>query len=206
MIGLRGRPLGPLFDTVDEKIAYVRQHNLKVQLKRILEQHQRFDELAQEYLDEDDLDHGVQYYVEGYRCHHTSSSIVRAVELAIEYIESVILVEGVYRKGSHDLARSLVSRVQPYAGQVDNASCRAVSPNSIRVEACRAYYIRVDRLVSCASSVQRRQFGSSEVLRLGQPRFTTTKADTCELSCYKERLLATGRFCRRSSGAPQDLG
>ncbi|KAF8595241.1 P-loop containing nucleoside triphosphate hydrolase protein [Ceratobasidium sp. AG-I] len=120
------RPLGPLFDTVDEKITYVRQRDFKVQLRHILAQHQRFDELAEEYLHEGDLDRGVQYYIEGYQCHHTTASVVHAVELALGYIESVLLIEGVYRKTSHDLARSLVNRVQPFASQADPESCQTI--------------------------------------------------------------------------------
>lgn len=129
-----------MFDTVDEKVAYVRERNLKVQLKRILEQHQRFDELAEEYLGEDDLDHCVQYYVEGYQCHQTPSSIVRAVDLALDYIEPVFLIEGAYRKSSQELAKSLVSRVQPYAGHVGPESCRAVSLQSIVLRYGGAHY------------------------------------------------------------------
>ena len=133
LVILCNRSLGPLFDTVDDKITYVRQQGFKAQLRDILEQHQRFDELAEEYLHEDDLDRGVRYYVEGYQCHHTTSSIVHAVELALGYVESVLLIEGVYRKSSYDLARSLITRVQPFAGQADSESCRAVSLTSTKL-------------------------------------------------------------------------
>ncbi|KAG8735089.1 hypothetical protein FRC10_011007 [Ceratobasidium sp. 414] len=120
------RQLGPLFDSVDDKITYARDRGYKVQLKRILDEHKRYDELASEYLDEDDLDRGVEYYVMAYQHHRTDSSIKRAVNLSLEYIESLVLIEGIYRKTSQDLARSLVSMIQPFAGQTDSESCLAV--------------------------------------------------------------------------------
>ncbi|KAG8680120.1 hypothetical protein FRC08_016520, partial [Ceratobasidium sp. 394] len=120
------RQLGPLFDSVDDKVAYARNHGYKSQLKRILDEHKRYDELAVEYLDEEDLDHGVECYVKAYQHHRADSSIKRAVNLSLEHIESVVLLEGIYRKTSHDLAKSLVGKVQPFASQTDSESCLAV--------------------------------------------------------------------------------
>ncbi|KAH7337230.1 P-loop containing nucleoside triphosphate hydrolase protein [Rhizoctonia solani] len=118
--------LGPLFNSAEDKIKYARDRNLKVQLKHILEEHQYYDELAVEYLDEGDLDQGVGYYVKAYRHHRTVLSIKQAVTLAIEYAESVLLVEGVYRKTSHELAKSLIRKVQPFAIKTDSESCLTV--------------------------------------------------------------------------------
>ncbi|CAE6472733.1 unnamed protein product, partial [Rhizoctonia solani] len=114
--------LGPLFDSVEDKVKYARDRNLRVQLKHILEEHQYYDELAVEYLGEGDLNQGVEYYVMAYRHHRADSSIEKAVALAIEYAESVLLLEGVYRKFSHDLAKSLIRKVQPFATKTDTES------------------------------------------------------------------------------------
>ncbi|KAG8731048.1 hypothetical protein FRC11_005260, partial [Ceratobasidium sp. 423] len=114
--------LGPLFDSVEDKIKYARDRNLKVQLKHVLEEHQHYDELAVEYLSEGDLDQGVEYYVLAYRHHRTDPSIKKAVTLAIEYAESTLLLEGVYRKTSHELAKSLIRKVQPFASKTDTES------------------------------------------------------------------------------------
>ncbi|CAE6496461.1 unnamed protein product [Rhizoctonia solani] len=118
--------LGSLFDSVEDKIEYARGRNLKIQLKHILQEHKYYDELAIEYLDEEDLDQGVEYYVMADRHHHTSSSIKQAVTLTIEYVESVLLLEGVYRKTSHELAKALIRKVQPFASKADSESCRTV--------------------------------------------------------------------------------
>jgi hypothetical protein len=116
-----------LFDTIDEKIAYARKHKFKAQLKHILEEHGRYDELAEEYLEENNLTQGVECYVKAYRNYHTRPSIKRAVSLSIDYVESVLLVEGTYRKNSQELAKSLVQKVQPFASQSSNDSCLTVS-------------------------------------------------------------------------------
>ncbi|CAE6436866.1 unnamed protein product [Rhizoctonia solani] len=118
--------LGPLFDSAEEKIKYARDRNLKVQLKHVLEEHQYYDELAIEYIEEGDLDQGVGYYVKAYRHHRTDLSIKQAVTLAIEYAESVLLIEGVYRKTSHELAKSLIRKVRPFAVKADSESCLTV--------------------------------------------------------------------------------
>ncbi|CAE7144637.1 unnamed protein product [Rhizoctonia solani] len=118
--------LGPLFDSVEDKINYARNRNLKVQLKHILQEHQHYDELAIEYLEEDDLEQGVENYVMAYRHHRTDASIERAVTLTLEYVESVMLLEGVYRKAAHNLAKSLIRKVQPFASKTDSESCRTV--------------------------------------------------------------------------------
>ncbi|CAE6496666.1 unnamed protein product [Rhizoctonia solani] len=118
--------LGPLFDLVEDKIKYARVRNLKMQLKHILQEHRYYDELAVEYLDEGDLDQGVEYYVMAYRHHRTDTSIKQAVTLTIEYAESVLLLEGVYRKTSHELAKSLIRKVQPFAIKTDSESCLTI--------------------------------------------------------------------------------
>ncbi|CEL56912.1 TPR and ankyrin repeat-containing protein 1 OS=Mus musculus GN=Trank1 PE=2 SV=3 [Rhizoctonia solani AG-1 IB] len=111
--------LQPLFDSAEEKIKYARDHNLKVQLKHVLEEHHYYDDLATEHLNEGDLSQGVEYYVMAYRHHRTESSIKRAVTLTIEYM---LLLEGVYRKNSHELAKSLIRKVHPFASQTDSES------------------------------------------------------------------------------------
>ncbi|KAG9100907.1 hypothetical protein FS749_011852 [Ceratobasidium sp. UAMH 11750] len=111
---------------MDDKVAYARNHGYKTQLMRMLDEHKRYDELAVEYLDEEDLGHGVECYVRAYQRHRTNSSITRAVNLSLEHIESVVLLEGIYRKTSHDLATSLVGKVQLFASQTDSESCLAV--------------------------------------------------------------------------------
>ncbi|CAE6542887.1 unnamed protein product [Rhizoctonia solani] len=118
--------LGRLFDSVEDKIKYARDRNFKTQLKHILQEHKCYDELAVEYLEEEDLDQGVECYVMAYRHHRTESSIKRAVTLTIEYAESVLLLEGVYRKNSHELAKSLVRKVQPFASNAGSESCLTV--------------------------------------------------------------------------------
>jgi hypothetical protein len=88
----------------------------------VLEEHHYYDDLATEHLNEGDLSQGVEYYVMAYRHHRTESSIKRAVTLTIEYVESVLLLEGVYRKNSHELAKSLIRKVHPFASQTDSES------------------------------------------------------------------------------------
>lgn len=119
-----------MFDTVDEKVAYARDHNFKVELKCILDEHHRYDELAEEYLKEDNLSRGVEYYVSAYRHHGTCASISQAVRLALGLAQSVLLVEGVYRKIPYEQAKSLIEMVHPFASQADADSFLTVSPFS----------------------------------------------------------------------------
>ncbi|KAF8751908.1 hypothetical protein RHS01_08270 [Rhizoctonia solani] len=107
--------IGLLFDSVDEKIIYARQSKYRTQLKHILAEHRRYDELAEEYLVDKNLVDAVKYFVKSYRANRVQTSIVRAAALAIDYTESVLLIEGTYRKNDYDLAKSLVEKVQPFA-------------------------------------------------------------------------------------------
>ncbi|ELU40337.1 glycosyl hydrolases family 39 domain-containing protein [Rhizoctonia solani AG-1 IA] len=100
---------------VDEKIIYARQSKYRTQLKHILAEHRRYDELAEEYLVDKNLVDAVKYFVKSYRANRVQTSIVRAAALAIDYTESVLLIEGTYRKNDYDLAKSLVEKVQPFA-------------------------------------------------------------------------------------------
>ncbi|KAG8795770.1 hypothetical protein FRC12_009777 [Ceratobasidium sp. 428] len=119
------RQLGPLFDSVDEKVKYARNSGFKTQLKHILGEHQRYDELAEEHLNDHELDRGVECYVKAYQHHRTSHSIQLAVDLSLKHIKSVVLLEGTYRKIPYELAKSLASTIQPYASLADPESCIA---------------------------------------------------------------------------------
>ncbi|KDN35985.1 hypothetical protein RSAG8_11136, partial [Rhizoctonia solani AG-8 WAC10335] len=115
-----------LFDTVDEQIIYARQPQYRTQLKHILADHRRYHELAEEILIERNLADSVKYFVKAYQTHRTRTSILRAVDLTIGYMESVLLVEGTYRKNDQDLVRILVEKVQPFASCAKHDSCRKI--------------------------------------------------------------------------------
>ncbi|CAE6528500.1 unnamed protein product [Rhizoctonia solani] len=107
--------IGLVFDTVDETVTYARLRQYRTQLKHILAGHRRYHELAEEFLVEKNLTDAVKFFVKAYEHHRTRPSIVRAADLAIAHTESVLLVEGTYRKNDQDLAKSLIENVRPFA-------------------------------------------------------------------------------------------
>ncbi|CAE6536920.1 unnamed protein product [Rhizoctonia solani] len=106
--------LSLVFDTFDEKITYARERKYKTHLKYMLAEAERYDELAEEHVAEDNLTDGVAYFIKAYENYQTRTSIIRAVEVVIGYTESVLLVEGTYRKNDQDLAKSLVKTIRPF--------------------------------------------------------------------------------------------
>ncbi|KAG8701590.1 hypothetical protein FRC11_012041, partial [Ceratobasidium sp. 423] len=106
--------LALVFDTVGEKITYARERKYRTQLKYMLAELQRYDELAEEYVAEGNLTNAVAYCLKAYEDYQTRTSIVRAVEVVIGYTQSVLLVEGTYRKNDQDLAKSLVKTIRPF--------------------------------------------------------------------------------------------
>jgi hypothetical protein len=109
------RYIGLLFDSIDEEITYARQPKYRTQLKHILAEHRRYDELAEEYLVDKSLVDAVKYFVKSYQTHQTRTSVIRAVDVTISYTESVLLIEGIYRKSDQDLAQALIEKVHPFA-------------------------------------------------------------------------------------------
>ncbi|CCO31945.1 TPR and ankyrin repeat-containing protein 1 AltName: Full=Lupus brain antigen 1 homolog [Rhizoctonia solani AG-1 IB] len=107
--------IGLLFDSIDEEITYARQPKYRTQLKHILAEHRRYDELAEEYLVDKSLVDAVKYFVKSYQTHQTRTSVIRAVDVTISYTESVLLIEGIYRKSDQDLAQALIEKVHPFA-------------------------------------------------------------------------------------------
>ncbi|EUC55290.1 glycosyl hydrolase family 39 domain protein [Rhizoctonia solani AG-3 Rhs1AP] len=138
--------IGLVFDTVDEQVTYARQPQYKTQLKQILANHRRYHELAEEYLIEKNLADAVKYFLKAYQTHQTHPSILRAVDLTIGHTESVLLVEGTYRKNDQDLAKALVEKVQPFASCAQRDDCLKVdmfhsylSADYISIEMIRAW-------------------------------------------------------------------
>ncbi|KAH7325422.1 hypothetical protein B0J17DRAFT_681298 [Rhizoctonia solani] len=154
--------LSLVFDTDDEKIKYARHPDYRVQLKYILAQHKRYHELAEELLIENRLADAVRHFVEAFQQHRTRASIARAVDLAIDYTESVLLVEATYLKNSQELAKTLIEHVQPFA------SCTK-----------RESYLKIDLFHSFLSF----EYVSIEMIR-GWNQATTTHQSMRTLASY----------------------
>jgi hypothetical protein len=117
-----------LFDhNVDAQIAYAKKHGFRVQLQHILDVNERYDELAEIYLAEDDLDRGILFSLKAFDLHHSPKSVQLAVDTTVTHVESTILVEGRYRKTAHEQAKRLVEAVQPYASVLIAEACLYVS-------------------------------------------------------------------------------
>lgn len=108
-------------------ITFARQQKFTAQLKDILEQHERYDDLAEEYLKEKNINKGVEYLIKAHRHHHTHPSLTRAINVAINYAQSIVLVHGTYRKAAYNSAKAVIQKVQPFACKSDIDSCLMVS-------------------------------------------------------------------------------
>lgn len=116
-----------LFASIDGQLDFARRNNFRTQLKHILETDRRYDELAEEYMKEQDVKKAVDWCFRAYQDHGNYSSIDCAVRFSISYAESVLPVEGTYRKNAQDIAKSVVQRVQPHANQSEMDLRLAVS-------------------------------------------------------------------------------
>ncbi|CAE6340573.1 unnamed protein product [Rhizoctonia solani] len=124
--------IGLLFDSIAEKITYARQPKYRTQLKHMLAEHRRYDELAEEHLIDKKPADAAKYFIKSYQTYQNRSSIARAVNVATNYTESVLLVEGTYRKNDQDLAKALVEKVQPFASCASRDAC-------LRIDLFHAY-------------------------------------------------------------------
>jgi hypothetical protein len=123
--------LPPLFDhSVDEQIAYANIHGFKAGLKGILDVNKRYDELAEIYLGEKDLDHGVAYCLKAFDFHRLAKSVQLAVDTTVTNAESTLLVEGRYHKNAHEQAKRLVEAVQPYGSVLSSEDYLYVSQSN----------------------------------------------------------------------------
>ncbi|KAG9084811.1 hypothetical protein FRC06_003888, partial [Ceratobasidium sp. 370] len=107
-----------IFPDLDAQLAYAREHGYRPQLKCLLQAHQKYDELAELYLEEGLIPAGVEHYLTAYRVHGGTSRLEYAVNATITYAETILLLEGQYRElARKDLLRA-ITLVVPHLGAV----------------------------------------------------------------------------------------
>ncbi|CAE6450559.1 unnamed protein product [Rhizoctonia solani] len=205
--------IGLVFDTVDEQVIYARQPQYRTQLKQILANHQRYHELAEEFLIEKNLADAVKYFLKAYQTHKTRSSILRAVDLTVGHTESVLLLEGTYRKIDQDLAKALVEKVQPFASCAKHDDCLKVDmfhsylcSDYISIEMIRAWdqgtlTHQCMRTLASYLAIKSNSWltaASVEILLEYLDMMDSYKADIIRL--IKENRLCTSPFAQRLLG------
>ncbi|KAJ1304855.1 hypothetical protein OPQ81_005988 [Rhizoctonia solani] len=86
--------LSQLFENLDDEVLYARKHAYWVQLKQLLELHERFDELAQLHLDNKEPTNGLDWFLRAYSHHQKVSSLNEAANVVIHYAEWILPLEG----------------------------------------------------------------------------------------------------------------
>ncbi|KAG9078843.1 hypothetical protein FRC06_008141, partial [Ceratobasidium sp. 370] len=79
---------------LDAQLAYAREHGFRPQLKYLLKAHEKYDELAELWLEEGSISAGVRYLLAAYGIHGGASRLEQAAKATITRAETILLLEG----------------------------------------------------------------------------------------------------------------
>ncbi|CUA75351.1 TPR and ankyrin repeat-containing protein 1 [Rhizoctonia solani] len=107
--------LPPLFKfSLDDELSYARENNFRLQLKHLLEENERFDELAAVYFDERTLEKALEYFLRSFVTYHRTASLVEGAKVVLGYSEIVFGLESRRSTASLNRLRTMINALKPH--------------------------------------------------------------------------------------------